>query len=162
MLVYGLRILVALITFVAGVGVSRLTSSGCAKRPAARAVTTERVLVYQSPAVSETRECKKGLGRVEHTEADVVEGGILNNKAYSLPAPVYPAAAKSAGVGGTVYVRVRVDEGGRVVSASPLGGPRLLQEAAAEAALDATFTPTLLSGRPVRVTGVITYNFSLR
>lgn len=159
MLVYGLRLLVAMITFGVGVAASWLTSSGCPKRPATRVQTTERVLVFQSHDAAGKRECKSGITRAEHGEAELVEGGILNGKARSLPAPVYPHAAKAAGVRGTVYVRVTVDESGRVASAWSVGGPRLLQDAAVDAAREASFAPTLLSGRPVRVGGVITYNF---
>jgi protein TonB len=54
-----------------------------------------------------------------------------------------------------------IDEQGHVVSAKAASGPPLLLSAAVQAAYKATFTPTLLSGRPVKVTGVITYNFVL-
>ncbi|HEX8338611.1 MAG TPA: energy transducer TonB [Pyrinomonadaceae bacterium] len=90
-----------------------------------------------------------------------VEGGIINGKAISKPAPAYPHAAKAAGVEGTVAVRVVVDEGGKVSSAEVLSGPELLREAATEAALRASFSPTRLSGQPVKVSGTITYNFVL-
>ncbi|MDT7778715.1 MAG: hypothetical protein QOC99_1227, partial [Acidobacteriota bacterium] len=36
-----------------------------------------------------------------------------------------------------------------------------LQQAAVAAARQARFSPTLLSGQPVKVSGVITYNFML-
>ena len=38
----------------------------------------------------------------------------------------------------------------------------LLQAAAEEAARRAKFSPTLLSGQPVKVTGVVTVNFNLQ
>ena len=168
MLVHGLRLLVALITFGVGVAASWLTSSGCPTRQQNRVGATDHVYVFQSrdvfppPAATGTRECKSGLTRAEHGEADVVEGGILNGKAQRLPAAVYPPAAKSAGVEGTVYVRVTVDESGSVADSRALGGPRMLRQAAEDAAREALFAPTRLSGRPVRVTGVLTYNFTLR
>jgi len=88
-----------------------------------------------------------------------IEGGVLNGKAVSKPQPPYPALAKAAGAGGIVTVRVTVDETGRVVSAEGVSGHPLLQQAAVQAARNARFSPTLLSGKPVRVTGVLTYNF---
>jgi TonB family protein len=100
--------------------------------------------------------------KVEHFGPDVVEGGILNERANRLPAAVYPPAAKSAGVEGTVYVRVTVDERGEVASAHALGGPRMLRQSAEDAARVALFAPTRLSGRAVKVTGVLTYNFTLQ
>jgi TonB family protein len=92
----------------------------------------------------------------------VVSGGILNGKAISKPAPPYPAIARAARAQGTVTVQILVDEEGKVVSASAVSGHPLLQQAAVNAARGARFAPTLLSGRPVRVSGVITYNFVLQ
>ena len=87
---------------------------------------------------------------------------MLNGKAISKPAPAYPPIAKAARASGTVTVQIVVDEGGRVVSASAVGGHPLLQQAAVSAARQARFSPTLLSGQPVKVSGVITYNFVLQ
>jgi TonB family protein len=90
-----------------------------------------------------------------------VEGGVINGRAISKPAPPYPLIAKAARAGGTVTVRVVVDEQGEVVSAWATSGHPLLRAAAVEAASQAKFTPTLLSGKPVKVGGTITYNFVL-
>jgi periplasmic protein TonB len=91
-----------------------------------------------------------------------ISGGVLNGKAVSKPAPPYPAIAKAARAQGTVTVQILVDEDGRVISAKAVGGHPLLQQAAVQAARQARFTPTLLSGQPVKVSGVITYNFVLQ
>jgi TonB family protein len=92
----------------------------------------------------------------------VVMGGVLNGKAISKPLPSYPAEAKRAGAQGTVTVRIVVDEEGRVAEAEAVSGHTLLHEAAVSAARRARFTPTRLSGQPVKVSGVITYNFVLQ
>jgi protein TonB len=92
----------------------------------------------------------------------VVSGGVLNGKAISKPQPTYPPIAKAARASGTVTVQILVDESGRVVSASAVSGHPLLQQAAVAAARQARFSPTLLSGQPVKVSGVITYNFVLQ
>ena len=92
----------------------------------------------------------------------VVSGGVLNGKAISKPQPTYPPIAKAARASGTVTVQILVDESGRVVSASAVSGHPLLQQAAVAAARNARFSPTLLSGQPVKVSGVITYNFVLQ
>lgn len=89
----------------------------------------------------------------------VVSGGVLNGRATSLPKPAYPAAAKSVRAGGAVSVQVTIDESGRVISAQPVSGNPLLKAAAKKAAEGATFAPTMLSGKPVKISGVITYNF---
>ncbi|MBV9925370.1 MAG: TonB family protein [Acidobacteria bacterium] len=89
----------------------------------------------------------------------VVSGGILNGKAISKPQPAYPPIAKAAGARGTVTVQVVVDEEGNVISARAVSGHPLLQQAAVAAARQAKFSPTLLSGQPVKISGVVTYNF---
>ncbi|MFZ1702378.1 MAG: TonB family protein [Pyrinomonadaceae bacterium] len=88
-----------------------------------------------------------------------VSGGVLNGKATSLPKPAYPAAAKAVRAGGSVSVQVLISETGSVISASAVSGHPLLRAAAEGAARGARFSPTLLSGQPVKVSGVITYNF---
>jgi periplasmic protein TonB len=90
-----------------------------------------------------------------------VSGGILNGKALALPAPLYPDMAKRSRAAGTVEVEVVIDISGKVISAKAAKGPMMLQAAAEEAARRAKFSPTLLSGQPVKVSGTITYNFSL-
>ena len=92
----------------------------------------------------------------------IISGGVLNGKAISKPQPPYPAIARAARAQGTVTVQIVVDEGGRVISATAVSGHPLLQQAAVAAARSARFTPTLLSGQPVKVSGVITYNFVLQ
>jgi protein TonB len=91
-----------------------------------------------------------------------ISGGVLNGKAISKPAPAYPAIAKAARASGTVTVQIVVDESGRVVSATPVSGHPLLQQAAASAVRGWRFTPTLLSGQPVKVSGVVQVNFTLQ
>jgi TonB family protein len=90
-----------------------------------------------------------------------VSGGVLNGTALSLPAPLYPEAAKRMRTSGLVEVSVVLDETGKVVSATATSGPTILREAAVQAALKAKFSPTKLSGQPVKVSGSINYKFSL-
>lgn len=88
-----------------------------------------------------------------------ISGGVLNGKAISLPKPAYPPIARQAHASGTVVVQVTIDENGNVISARAVSGHPLLQAVAVSAARNARFSPTKLSGQPVKVTGVITYNF---
>ena len=88
-----------------------------------------------------------------------ISGGVLNGKAISLPKPAYPPIARAAHASGTVVVQVLIDENGSVVSAHAVSGHPLLQAVAVGAARQARFSPTKLSGQPVKVTGVIQYNF---
>jgi protein TonB len=88
-----------------------------------------------------------------------ISGGVLNGKATSLPKPPYPPAARAVRAAGAVSVQVLIDESGNVVSATAVSGHPLLRAAAVQAARGARFSPTQLSGQPVKVSGVITYNF---
>ena len=91
----------------------------------------------------------------------IVPAGVLNGKAVSKPNPAYPAGAKAAGAQGTVTVRILVDEQGRVERAEAVSGHPALRPAAVEAARRARFSPTLVGGKPVKVSGTLTYNFVL-
>ena len=90
-----------------------------------------------------------------------ISGGVLNGTALSLPSPVYPDAAKRTRTQGVVTVDVVLDETGKVISANASSGPAMLREPAVQAALKARFSPTKLSGQPVKVSGVINYRFTL-
>lgn len=87
---------------------------------------------------------------------------LISSKAIDKPAPPYPAIAKAAGIQGTVAVQIVIDERGRVISAKATSGHPLLLNAAVQAAHRASFTPTVLGGQAVKVTGSIAYNFVLQ
>ena len=88
-----------------------------------------------------------------------ISGGVLNGKALSLPLPPYPPEARAANASGSVSVKVTIDEWGTVISATAVSGHPLLQHAAVSAARQARFSPTTLMGQPVKVVGVLVYNF---
>jgi TonB family protein len=85
--------------------------------------------------------------------------GMLNGRAISKPQPSYPPRARSERAQGQVTVRVEVDENGDVTSAKAISGHSLLHDASERAAKKAKFSPTKLCGQPIKVRGVITYNF---
>jgi len=91
--------------------------------------------------------------------AGPIIGGVINGKAISLPTPKYPKEARKNHDSGQVVVQVIIDEQGTVVAATAVSGPDTLQPAAVGAARMARFTPTRLMGQPVKITGVIIYNF---
>ena len=93
------------------------------------------------------------------TPGEPIAGGVMNGKALSLAKPDYPAIARSAHASGMVIVQVIIDEAGAVIAAHAVSGHPLLQGTSVAAARQAKFSPTKLCGEPVRVTGVITYNF---
>lgn len=87
--------------------------------------------------------------------------GMLNGKAISLPKPEYPRDVK--GLTGLVVLRVTIDETGKVIEAADLcGGFSILINPSISAARRARFTPTLLNGKAIKVTGILTYRFVAR
>ncbi len=91
-----------------------------------------------------------------------VSPGVIFTKVVELPKPTYPAIARQARVQGPVNVQILIDETGKVISAQAVKGSAMLTKAAEDAARRARFTPTKLGDQPVKVQGVIVYNFVLQ
>jgi TonB family protein len=108
---------------------------------------------------TEKEERKDDEVSFERTSRSPLSGGVLNGSATSMPAPAYPPIARSAHASGAVSVQITVDEGGNVIAAQAVSGHPLLQAAAVAAARQASFRPTRLNGEPVRVNGLLVYNF---
>jgi hypothetical protein len=89
------------------------------------------------------------------------EGGILNSRVVFEVEPEYSTEAKKAKAEGTVIIRVRVDEEGKTYEAIACSGHSLLRQLTADAAYRTRLSPTLLSGKPVKVAGVLVYVFKL-
>ena len=116
-------------------------------------------VLSRTDTVSSSQDMVLGASKVPNTSARTISGGVLNGKAASLPKPRYPAAARAVRASGAVQVQVLIDEDGDVFSADAVGGQPLLQRASVIAACSSRFSPTLLEGNPVKVSGIITYNF---
>lgn len=86
------------------------------------------------------------------------KGDAARQKSNLSPAP-QTADAEKVKVTGSVNVEVLIDESGKVIEAKALCGHPLLREASEKAAYGARFTRSFVSGAPVRVRGIITYNF---
>ena len=85
---------------------------------------------------------------------------MLNGSAVYIAKPEYPRGARERKLSGTVVVQVEIDEKGKVISAKDMcQGPPYLSESSVKAALQSKFTPTLISGVPVRTKGVLRFNF---
>lgn len=86
-------------------------------------------------------------------------GGVLTNSATRRVEPDYPPLARAARISGSVVVEVTLDEDGGVISARAISGHPLLKDAAVNAARRWQFSPTMLSGVPVKVIGTLNFNF---
>lgn len=132
----------------------------------------KRIETELNSVESELEKARKGLGRDASTDSDTelqpadsqaktIEVGSLDNKTVRKPIPKYPATARAARIAGVVQVNVVVDEQGRVTSIRSSSGPALLRAAAEAAALETTFQPIEVEGKPARVSGTLTFEFSL-
>ena len=92
---------------------------------------------------------------VQVSAADMA--GLVDNKVL----PQYPAEAMAKGIEGDVIFKIKVDEGGKIVSSDSVQGHPLLVEATRQALKDYTFHPYLLNGTPVTVTSQIGFHFTL-
>jgi len=88
------------------------------------------------------------------SDLKVVDAGIINGRAIRLAKPV------DRGMYGIVTVGVTIDEQGNVSHAGAVNGHPFLQQSARDAACNSKFSPTVLHGKPVKVTGIIMYKFS--
>lgn len=139
-------------------------SNAPASAPTSRTTLAQPPQVIQTSAVTNSKtETLKTETTTQPTAKEEnpppASGGVLNGKALVLPKPVYTSVARSAGAKGSVTVEVEIDEKGRVTKAKAISGPALLQASAVNAARQARFSPTLLSGQPIKITGLIVYNF---
>jgi TonB family protein len=89
-----------------------------------------------------------------------VEVGSLIARASQTVAPTYPAAARTARIGGKVTVYLLVDEKGDVAAVQRTEGPEMLRRAAEDAARRWRFRQTVINGQPARVTGFVSFNFA--
>jgi periplasmic protein TonB len=153
---FALRLVVALLTFAAGVTVTSLLSFRRAAAPDTQ--TAPNAVLVVAPSLDSPPPSYPSSVITMQTR---VSGGVLNGKAISKPVPAYPPIAKAARAQGTVVVEIVVGESGDVISANAVSGHPLLQQAAMAAARQAKFSPTRLSGQPVQVSGTLTYNFVL-
>jgi TonB family protein len=151
---FALRLVVALLAFFVGVTAASLWGFKRAVILDRQPVTT--AVLVAAPSLDELPPAPHSCGMM-----NIVSGGVLNGKAVSKPAPVYPPIAKAARAQGTVAVQILVNEDGDVISATAVSGHPLLQQAAVAAARQAKLSPTRLNGTPVKVSGTLTYNFML-
>jgi TonB family protein len=118
-------------------------------------------LLYATKRQSSIEEFrKKVFPAEEQPDTSGPTGDVMNGKAIYLAKPEYPPNARYAGVGGLALLKVSIDEKGNVTEATEVcGALPSFAEAAKKAAFKSRFTPTTLGGQPVKVTGMISYNF---
>lgn len=89
----------------------------------------------------------------------MVNGGVLNGKATYLPKPSYPAQARAERISGSISLKILVNEEGNVTRVGFHNGNAVFLPGVLSAVCQAKFSPMTLQGRPIKLTGTITYNF---
>jgi TonB family protein len=84
---------------------------------------------------------------------------VLQGNAITRVEAVYPPTARMMRAFGTVKVQITISEAGRVIDAKAISGHQALRSAAVEAAYKWVFRPTTLNGAPIKVQGILTFNF---
>src|SRR5262245_3094629 len=89
-----------------------------------------------------------------------VSGGVLEGAAIKKVSPIYPRFAKAMRASGKVEVKVTISKQGKVIEAVDISGHPLLREASGDATKQWVFKPTELNGAPVKVQGILVFNFT--
>lgn len=89
----------------------------------------------------------------------IISAGCVNGKAINLVKPVYPSVANAVRAYGTISVSVIIDEKGKVTEAKATSGHFFLRPSSIKAALNSTFEPISVGGKPIKVSGIILYNY---
>lgn len=121
--------------------------------------TTGLAETMRASQTTETRPPPPPVRKIDKPEP-IRSLGVINGEAISLPQPPYPETARRMGIQGDVTVQVLISEEGRVISSKAIKGHAFLKVTAESAARRAIFSPTYLSKKPVKVTGLIVYKFS--
>jgi TonB family protein len=158
-------------------------------RPATAVPIYQRVIAVQEkhfgpegkPLVETLEQCacalaqdKKMTGANEMTRrAALIEGkttqgfvvsreGVLTGEAILKAQPPYPPEAKYKRISGSISVKIEINEIGIVTDANIICGGGILAAASHETALMWRFKPTIINGQPVKVRGILTFNFTLQ
>jgi protein TonB len=91
-----------------------------------------------------------------------IGGNIKESLLIRKVMPVYPELAKRARVSFTVILVIVVDEEGNVSDIKIQQGHPLLNDAAVTAVKQWKYTPTVLNGEPVPITGTVNVVFSFK
>jgi periplasmic protein TonB len=84
---------------------------------------------------------------------------VLEGNAITRVEPIYPPTARMMKAFGTVRVQITISETGIVIDAKAISGHQALRSAAVDAANKWVFKPTTVNGEPIKVQGVLTFNF---
>ncbi len=131
------------------------------KYTAERMCDTRGIIVYNFVAENRCSKAEIVNKKASNSTPQTYSFCVINGKVINLPKPEYPQIAKAVKAAGEVQVQVIIDKKGRVIKAKVVSGHPFLRANSIKAALKSTFEPVKLSGKPVKITGVIVYKFLL-
>lgn len=106
-------------------------------------------------------DSKKAVAVVEKDPIRIGEGQ-LRSQAINKSVPSYPKQAKDEKIEGDVVIAVTIDEQGKVISAKASSGPEIFVAGCEEAAKQWTFNPFIDNDKPVKVSGELSFRFTLK
>jgi TonB family protein len=114
-----------------------------------------------SPSPSTAVPSTSGTGSQDasSTPARPLTGRVESARIIHQVAPIYPEAAKAAGISGTVVVKCVIAADGTVKDAEVISGPDELRDAALTAVRQWTYQPTTVAGHPVAVDSQVSVVF---
>jgi tetratricopeptide (TPR) repeat protein len=92
---------------------------------------------------------------------NLVQSGLMAGTLTVGPTPPYSQEAKNGGISGPVVLKLTLDERGQLSSINVLSGHPILSAPAELAARRSTYAPARLEGMPVKITGLLIYNFGM-
>jgi TonB family protein len=106
----------------------------------------------------------EGTEEAKKFEADAVRavGKVKPPKLIKNVDPVYPEAARKAGIEGVVILEAKADEEGNVTDARILRSVPALNQAALDAVKQWRYEPMLIDGKPHKVVFTVTVRFALK
>ena len=119
----------------------------------------------QDKKMTEANEMTRRAALIEGKTSQgfiVFREGVLTGDAIRKVQPPYPPEAKFKRVSGSIFVKIEIDETGAVTDAKIICGGGILADVSREAALEWRFKPSILNGQPVKVRGILTFNFTLQ
>lgn len=118
---------------------------------------------------AESLEIQKRLFRIENgfdfdqltvqKNRNLVRDGLISGLVTIGETPVYPQEARNSGIEGPVVMKVTIDDKGKLSALNVLSGHPLFTGQAELAARRSTYAAALMNGMPVKVTGILIYNF---
>jgi TonB family protein len=132
--------------------------------PASQPSHAEQPTPPTAPAAAQEKAADKGdkdKSSKDKSSKEKSKDKVVKGELIEAPQPVYPEEAKKQKIEGLVAVGIVIGHDGNVVSAKAKSGPEALYAASEQAAFRARFKPSTKDGQPVKVYGVMTYNFVL-